>query len=186
MIQPSLVTRLCLLVNIFGVMSLVILGLPGIVRAHELNEDQSISAVMHIIPDDNPVADRQTQINFEFKNENPGFDLATCRCQIAVKGSTGSPVISLISHLQNSKTSGQATVKFMTPGATNIAVSGYGSAEHVSKFHLNYDISVRPVTTTAAPVNHAETYGVISISAASLLLLAIIAAYLIGNGKRYR
>ena len=185
MIQLSMVKRLCLLVNIFSVMNLVILGLPEIVSAHELNEDQGISAAMHIIPDDNPVADRQTQIKFEFKNENPGFDLATCSCQIAVKGSTGSTVISLITHLQNSKTSGQATVKFMTPGATNIAVSGYGSAEHVSKFHLNYDIGVRPVATTAAPIHHAETYGVISISAASLLLLAIIAAYLVRNGKRY-
>ena len=185
MIQLAIVRRLGLLVNIFGVMGLVVLGLPGTTSAHELNEDQGISAVMHIIPDDNPVTDRETQINFEFKNENPGFDLATCSCQIAVKGSTGTSVVSPITHVQNSKTSGLAIAKFMTPGATNIAVSGYGSADHVSKFHLNYEISVRPIATTVAPINHAETYGVIGISTASILLLTLIAAYLTGNGTRY-
>jgi hypothetical protein len=55
-----------------------------IVEAHVLVYDRDIGAVMHIDPDDAPVAKEQSAFFFEFKDTQNKFDPVNCDCTFSI------------------------------------------------------------------------------------------------------
>jgi len=58
---------------------------PSHISAHELTSDGTIGAVMHIEPEDDPVADQQSTFFFELKDKTGKFSSSHCTCTFSVK-----------------------------------------------------------------------------------------------------
>ena len=60
------------------------LGIFNIASAHVLKTDGSIGAIMHIDPDDDPIAGSPATFFFELKDKDGKFKGADCNCQVAI------------------------------------------------------------------------------------------------------
>lgn len=58
--------------------------LPSQASAHVLKSDSTVGAVIHVTPDDDPVAGEPTDFYFEFKDTENKFKPENCNCQGAI------------------------------------------------------------------------------------------------------
>src|SRR5947207_173429 len=61
-----------------------ILFFSGSVSAHILQTDKNIGAVLHIDPEDDPIAGEQSGFFFEFKDIQNKFEPKNCTCTISI------------------------------------------------------------------------------------------------------
>jgi hypothetical protein len=55
------------------------------VSAHELQTDGTMSAILHVTPDDNPQSGRPTPYLLEFSDTANQFALSNCDCSVAIQ-----------------------------------------------------------------------------------------------------
>jgi len=59
---------------------LFLLFIPSVVQAHVLKIDGSVGAVIHVSPEDDPIARESTDFYFEFKDKQGKFKPENCEC----------------------------------------------------------------------------------------------------------
>lgn len=156
----------------------------GHTAAHELAQNNGVNAVLQIGPDDNPVAAKPTKLKFEFSNLTGSFtlkDYATTVELIANNQTVHRYVIEPTP--AGSASVGSATVTFPTGAVYEVMLTGVPSAAGVPKFTIMYPVRVTGPTTTQRA---SASLQAISISVASLGLLALIATRNIRAGQKYR
>ncbi len=152
--------------------------------AHELAQDNGVSVVLHVEPNDSPVAAKPTKLTFELSNITGGFALkdyvATVKLIVnnqtvrryAIEPTPGAPSV------------GNATVTFPASAVYEVVLTGVPSAAGVPKFIIKYPLRV--TGPTAASQRASASLQAILISVASLGLLALIATSNIRAGQKYR
>jgi hypothetical protein len=156
-------------------------------QAHVLEADGGISAVLHMPPDDAPIAGKATYINLAFASGDPDFNISDYQIQVSLQRNTSILQTASMQPDSGSSRDGTATVTFPEPGAYRLNVRGnpLQSGEEGSTFELNY--SVRAVAGDGRALNDITQAGlefwVVSIS--SLAILAIVASQQIRRGGRY-
>lgn len=70
--------------QIIFVCLLIELLFPSVVSAHILQSDGSIGAVLHIDPEDDPIAGAQSSFFFEFKDKQNAFQPKNCDCTFEI------------------------------------------------------------------------------------------------------
>jgi hypothetical protein len=151
--------------------------------AHVQSADNGVSAVMHIYPDDNPIAAESTYIQFTFGGSRSDFDVADCACAVQVVNSQGRTVSEpLVEPADQTSTLGHVSVTFPDAGIYRLKLSGYTTAAQSERFSLDYTLRVSPAGT--AP-NLTAGINVVLVSLASLAVVGIFAFYNIREGMRY-
>lgn len=170
-----------------GILAVLATVNGGSAWAHELEQDNGISAVLHIAPDDNPVAGRDTPLDLAFTSQQPGFDLRYCACIVNIQTSADRLFTASVVSINNLPTEGQAVVKFPRAGVYNIAVQGFTSDKLHDRFRLNYRTRVIPAAGAAADAaaRTARSTQIIMLSLTGLVLLAVLASEVIRRGGRY-
>lgn len=119
--------------------------IPTTVSAHVLATDQSIGAVMHIDPNDQPVLNQPAYLFFEFKDKTNKFNPANCNCNLAIL-ENGQQIFSQPLYQGNnapSLTNATATYTFSKKDVYQIQVTGTPTvANAFQPFTLTYDIRV--------------------------------------------
>ncbi len=141
--------------------------------AHFIESSNGVHGLLHINPSDDPTAGQKAQLIFYMTAENKTFSAHNCGCTLAI-----------MLHGQSVETSrlragnGVLTATFVppVPGAYSIILSG-------NSFRLAYDIRAQASSNGVHLVNRGTP--VLIMSAASLLILGIVARTNITNGKRY-
>ena len=175
--------RLCILLAALVCLSA---GWSAPAAAHELKSDNGISAVLHIVPDDNPRSEEETTLYFSFDSQNRGFDLNYCKCQVSFQSSENKLVSAPVTPDAGSSTGGYATVTFPRAGVYTVALRGLVASEPGSYFNLKYTLRVAAGTTAAqAAMRRTASGQVILLTLTGLVILAIVAAEFIRRGKRY-
>ncbi len=118
---------------------------PQSVDAHVLQTDNSIGAVLHISPDDDPKTGEQSGFFFEFKDKENKFKPENCDCTFAIL-SKGKEIFSQPLFQDNSDpnlTNASLFYTFPTPDIYQIRVTGKPTTPGAFKdFTLSYDIRV--------------------------------------------
>ncbi|MBI3485917.1 hypothetical protein HY025_03125 [Candidatus Daviesbacteria bacterium] len=113
------------------------------VEAHVLKTDGEIGAVFHTDPDDDPIANQQTGLFFDFKDKENRFSLAICDCNIIIS-ENGKEIFS--QKLQpdlSDNLSANFFFKFPEKNVYQIKVTGKPNAQtDFQPFSLSYDIRV--------------------------------------------
>lgn len=164
-----------------------VFGLPQTVAAHELKENNGVSAVLHIAPDDNPVSGQETLLYFVFSSTNPRFDLAYCKCQVSYQSSENRLETIPISQEKAGSDSGYASVTFDKPGAYTLTVRGLTSDNQTDYFTFSYTVRVAAGTNQAAALSRqAAGLQIILLTLTGLVLIGMTASAMIRRGTRYK
>jgi len=62
----------------------IFISFGNFVSAHVLKYDGNIGAVLHIDPDDSPLAGQDSKIYLDFKDKSGRFDIRKCNCQAII------------------------------------------------------------------------------------------------------
>jgi len=132
---------LCLIVLCFGFFLAVEKA-----DAHFILVDDQIGAILHIDPNDSPVANSPSTFNFSFKDPSNRLDLRKCDCTFSII-SNGSPIytakLSADPNIQFSAT--EASFQFTLPetGIYTLIMEGKPMAPvDFQSFKLSYDLRV--------------------------------------------
>ncbi|HVX23898.1 MAG TPA: hypothetical protein VG992_00950 [Candidatus Saccharimonadales bacterium] len=170
---------------------LIVAGLmaltPGLAAAHVLKTDNGVSAVLHIPPEDNPVAGQATELEVSFGDIHDAFSLADCHCSVTVQlagrtltKTTPQPA------LAGATLDSVAVVRFPNPAVYNVIVAGSSRDGAFPHFRLVYPVRVISKTGTNNQRRSAASEEVLIISAASLIVLGMVAVNAIRTGGRYK
>lgn len=132
-----------MLIGLVIVISTGILAAP--VSAHILADDGNIGAILHIDPDDDPIAGQQAGFFFEFKDKQNKFDPTHCDCTFQI--TENSKTISSQPLFANSQTPSldNASVFFTFPERNVYLVQVVGkpyTAGEFKPFTLTWNIRV--------------------------------------------
>lgn len=168
---------------VLAVLILVSLG-SAPVSAHVYETNNGVSAILHIKPDDRPIAGKAVPINFLLSNDVGGFSLNRYKVQLnliqdgAVKFTA--PIKPLFF---GSATEGETMATFPTVGVYTVQAVGKPTEASVPPFTLNFTVRVADAVGVATKGDGGAT---LLLSAFSVILLAMIATKLIQNGGKYR
>lgn len=120
----------------------LIFFLPQNISAHVLESQQSIGAILHLNPDDNPRANETQQIIFYFKDTKNKLNLYNCQCNISVI--EDGKEIDKLKINPTSSLSSNNNYKFKNSGTYTISVFGKSKNNSFSDFDIDYAINVAP------------------------------------------
>lgn len=114
-------------------------------EAHMLKTDGDIGAVIHVDPDDNPIAGEQSQLYFDVKDKTGKLSPKNCECTVHIlQGDRTLTSIPLYrDSSQVNREHAVATYVFKTRGIYTILLEGKPQHENdFQPFVLSYDIRV--------------------------------------------
>ncbi len=157
---------------VFILTTLYLLLNTPLVSAHVLETDNTVGAVIHIDPGDEPIAKQPSAIFFEFKDKEDIFNVDQCNCTVSIlKG--GSVVYTILIE------SPQLTYTFPEKGDYQIKVAGKPIEEDTFlPFDLVYDVQVaKEAVVSSSPPTQKPNW--ISEHRAYLIGGAIVFVFLI-------
>lgn len=133
--------------------SLAVFAAPA--SAHVLQVDGSIGAILHVDPNDDPIAGQPAAFFFDFSDKQNKFSPAECQCIASIISSSGATLFStplFNSTSQNNFNDALFQYTFAQGGVYQVKVVGNpDSAGQFQPFTLTYDIRVeRPAAVATA------------------------------------
>lgn len=157
---------------------------PTQTKAHVLKTNNSIGAVLHIAPDDDPVAGDESNFFIEFKDKEDKFTPQTCECTVKIF-KKGEEIFSqpLFQNAIN-PSSNEAVFSFTFPDKDiyTLKVQGTPINSSFTPFTLSYDIRVsreieQAIETSSENTTWTRTHIIHAIGVfiiTGIVLLAII------------
>lgn len=131
------------------------------VEAHILKTNGSIGAVLHISPEDDPVAGGVSYLFFEFKDKIGKFNLKACDCTLSVYANNKLIHSESLPQKNSDSSATSATVAYTFPEKNVYIIEVSGKPQEPNAFQsftLSYDIrvetSVAPATRAAQDTNN--------------------------------
>ena len=117
---------------------------PALVLAHEIQSDKGISVLLHVEPNDDPVAGNEATFYFAINDSANHFNAAFCHCVVSVKA--GKRIIFFHTNVYQHKTSIYGVTDhfiFPSEGDYSVQLSGMPTNGHVFQpFAVSYDLGV--------------------------------------------
>jgi hypothetical protein len=162
----------------------------GVAEAHVLKEDNGYSAVLHIDPDDEPLAGQPTRLNFLMDSQNGGFSQNSYHIGLVIMANGKVLQRSTVEPAEfGDAGDGIATFTFPSLNVYTLTLNGVLASNNSQQFHMVYLVRVAGsvgadgnVTASQAASNGAQ---VVILSAGSLAILGLISFAVINQGKRY-
>jgi hypothetical protein len=128
---------------LFALLSYQILS-PNSASAHILTTDQNIGAVIHIDPEDDPIANSPSIITFDIKDKEGNFTFENCDCTVKViKQGEELEMLPL--------TRETLTYTFPEKNIYTLILTGSPKEKNTfQKFSLSYDVRVERSANTSA------------------------------------
>jgi hypothetical protein len=176
------------LIRFTSLLFLVIVGFSfngGIAQAHSLKTNNGFSAVMHIDPDDDPLANQPTVLNFLIGNEKLHYTQTDYRNSVTISANnTVLKKLSVDQSVFGNAGDGIAKYTFPSINVYTVDLRGVLISDPSVNFHMSFIVRVSGTLGTAA-INSTKSSEVILIGGGSLVVLAIVGFTAISNGGRY-
>ncbi len=149
--------------------------------AHVVENGKQVSAILHIQPDDDPVAGKDTRLQFTFASSANIFAVRNCDCSVILVQDQQE-----VAHvtLMGTDTVGIAQVTFPLMGAYEVILHGNSRDTSFQPFTLTYttrvDRSLAQPTSNSGNGLEAILFGSLAIA-----VLWLVAYTRIQSGKRY-
>src|SRR5690349_1929660 len=131
---------------IFLIFLLTIIVGSNEARAHEVESNNEVSALLHIYPNDAPVAGEKDQMEFTFWDSERTFALSKCDCTVKVLDGDSVVFSSNLATKSAEKYTQKTLVDFVFPheGFFKVVLNGSskGEIEEFADFELEYTATV--------------------------------------------
>lgn len=168
--------------GVIVVLAVVAFVVPAAASAHELKTDNTIGVVLHVNPNDDPIAGESSNFFFDIKDKSNQFDLANCDCYVIVaqqnKELSKQPLLT---------SSSAVSYTFPSKGIYTVSLQGkpYDAASF-TPFAVNYTIRVDKVATVSGVSGNTFSWSPLHIFHLGLILLvAIYVVYRIESARRF-
>ncbi len=167
-----------------------ILGSSGVAEAHVLKNDNGYSAVLHIDPDDEPLAAEPTVLNFLIDRAGGGFKQNDYKIGLDVLAD-GKLLQHAVVKPAGFGNAGDGVVRYTFPGINvyTIDLRGTSLTDSSAKFHMSFIVRVADTAGTGSNTstqNRGSSSDVLLLSFGSLMLVVLIGFTVIRQGKRYQ
>jgi len=166
---------------VFGVVLCLLIASVsvGSAQAHILRENNGVEAELHIPPNDEPLAQQATKLEFSFDSTQGTFNLQHCNCQVVgIKGALKTETTSLQASPAKATITATATIYFQEAGDYNIVLTGTSTNASFTSFKMTYPARV------AKPLAKPRSAGSgIAIIAVTGVVVLAIAAYTVVAGR---
>jgi hypothetical protein len=157
----------------FMMVSVMLLATGGTASAHVLKEDQGVSAVLHIPPDDSPAAGEPTELDLSFGDDAHTFSLPDCNCQVIITQGTRTVLRTVPKPaVEGATLDSIITVTFPEIGVYNVGVTGSAKQGTFHSFKLNYVVRVATVANgTRTAAGHGGEIAIVGLGSIAILSL---------------
>lgn len=145
--------------------------------AHTLESADAFGGVMHIDPNDEPVAGSQSTIIFDIKSKDEDFKLSDCVCNVhIIKDKKELDVLPLQVADPTSPNTGIATYTFATSGDYSLVLTGKPHPDENETFTLTYAVHVasqekpQPASQSSTPYLLYIGLGILLILGAAIIV----------------
>ena len=165
----------------------LVVGLSaGVASAHVLKQDNGITGVLHIPPEDNPLAGQPTELDVSFDSVGNVFNITHCDCKVVIKNNTTTlQTVALGPIASGAELDAKAVVQFPAIGVYDVVIGGTAQDHSFHKFTLDYVVRVASSVNATAPVK-TQSQDILILSIGSLGVLAVVGYMSISSGGRYR
>lgn len=173
----------------FFIVLIGLLFLPQSTYAHFLATDKQIGAVIHVTPNDEPVAGLESSFFFDFKDEENKFKSSDCDCTFIIKESGKTIYSHKIFQNQSEPNLTKASVTYTFPQKDIYQVQIVGKPEITNEFQpftLSWDFRIDQQAdpqTVANQGNAASKYLRYAIIFGSVAALILVIFFMRGGGK---
>lgn len=136
--------------------------LPRQALAHVLKSDGSIGAVIHISPDDDPIAGNVSNFYFEFKDKKNKFDPAVCECIVTITEGKEEIYSERLFYNDPNPSLSHASFSFTFPKKDiyKVVIKGEpGEGADFDKFTFEYDVRVEREASIIQSGNDVGAFG---------------------------
>lgn len=154
--------------------------------AHILESEGSVGAVLHINPDDDPLANNESIIYLEFKDKNNRFQLQNCDCTVTVLKSGEKIHTQSLTPTNDTENTGTFNYIFPEKNIYKIKVTGKPyQGNSFEDFTFTYDIRVaRENSDNLTRDNEKKQYNVPWLYITLTLLVFILSIIVIIKRKQ--
>lgn len=149
---------------------------PQTATAHILKSDENIGGVIHVDPNDEPVAKSQSSISFEIKDTANKFSYEKCNCIFSISQNEKE-----IYSTELPKDSTAQTTEYTFPTANSYRITLTGApvdSQEFRPFTLEYDIRVSKEVTqkesTSVTNNNSHAYYALAFITLGVIIISII------------
>ena len=168
-----------------GLLPLLLLTTGGLVSAHVLKEDNGISGVLHIPPEDNPEAGQPTELDESFGDAQNTFSLQDCSCKVVVTMNNQTIQTTIPTPaLSGASLESVAIINFPAVGVYNVIFEGSAKDGKFHTFNLNYLVRVPTVVGGTTQVS-GQGQEVLVIGLGNLAILIMVGVAMVRGGGRY-
>lgn len=171
---------------LFFVMTILIVAsvFSSRASAHVLQSDHGVTAILHIKPDDNPIAGKSVPVNFLFSNNIGGFSLNNYKVQLRLLQNDTLKFSSAVPPLFfGSATEGETMATFPDAGVYKLLAVGTPLNQNVPPFTLSFTVRVADDPAALKKQNGSTTA---ILSGFGVVALGMLAAKGIKSGGKYR
>lgn len=115
------------------------------ISAHVLEKSDAVGGVMHITPDDDPIAKQVSTVTFELKDTQGTFDSDQCYCSLTVLQGESVVAVQMVPLIEQKESSTVLSYQITFPekGVYQVQLTGQPVREaQFSEFRLKYDVRV--------------------------------------------
>ena len=158
------------LLGVLVSLAALVVAYPGVASAHVLKEDNGISALLHIEPDDSAVAGQPTELKIDFGDSQDAFSLANCDCQLqlAVNEDQVIKTVTLLPGPNGGTLDTTATVTFPKVDHYDARINGHATDGSFPDFHLDFDINVAVAKDSSRALSGSD---ILLLSGAALVVV---------------
>jgi hypothetical protein len=162
---------------------------PTTSLAHFVKSDGTVGTLLHIDPEDDPVAGSPSNIIFEFKDTDNQFDLDNCDCKLLIsKNGQELTSLPLTPVSESEKLSSLTPFTFPEKNIYNVKITGSpkGNAQF-SNFEINYDVRVARETEPGNSTTEKSPWlseHLVHLIGGAIIVIFFIAALIIQNKRK--
>jgi hypothetical protein len=159
-------------IKIFGLtLAAVIAFLPALASAHTLETESTVGALLHIDPNDEPVAGEPATIYIELQDKSGKLTPGNCNCHLVILFGEKQIFANPVFQSGAVSLSTQASFVFPEPGAYTVSIDGEPKTE-IEPFDLDFPVQVKAPATLnpkAEKIDHTLHYIVFGAGGIALL-----------------
>jgi hypothetical protein len=170
----------------FCLFMMLLLSQSPLAAAHVLKQDNGVDAVMHIPPDDNPIAGQTTNLEFLFSKDAGGFQLNDYSINVQVTDNGKSVQKEAVTPaFFGSADQGDTAVMFPKIGVYQLMLMGTAKSSTNPSFMMTYLVRVASSVNGQSMTTSNNGIEVVLIGLTVAVVFGMVTVRQVMNGRRY-